>query len=186
MVGVPFRRSKHSADGASAPSNADARISSQTDRTLTPNDTLANDAPTPELTKWQLHRATRTRKTFALVTSFFLLITVVFLILVEIGDTAIEPVLTSIWFIRLDLSSIVPASVPDAVLLNTIAQTLGLHDFYTVGLWNFCEGYLYDGVTHCSDPQALYWFNPVEILLNELLAGATSTSKRAAGIDVPS
>jgi hypothetical protein len=64
-----------------------------------------------------------------------------------------------------------------------------LHDFYQVGLWNFCEGYddeqvpvhshrlreltLHRGVTHCSKPQNLYWFNPVQIILSELLAGAT-------------
>ena len=48
-----------------------------------------------------------------------------------------------------------------------------MHDFYQVGLWNFCEGYNNDGITDCSKPHTLYWFNPVEILLNELLAGAT-------------
>lgn len=26
-------------------------------------------------------------------------------------------------------------------LSNSIARTLGLHDFYQVGLWNYCEGY---------------------------------------------
>jgi hypothetical protein len=31
----------------------------------------------------------------------------------------------------------------------------------------------YRGITYCSPPVNLYWFNPVEILLNELLAGAT-------------
>jgi hypothetical protein len=29
------------------------------------------------------------------------------------------------------------------------------------------------GITHCSKPENLYWFNPVQIILNELLAGAT-------------
>lgn len=28
------------------------------------------------------------------------------------------------------------------------------------------------GVTYCSDPKQWYWFNPVEILVSELLAGA--------------
>jgi hypothetical protein len=32
-------------------------------------------------------------------------------------------------------------NVPNAVLINSIARTIGLHDFYQVGLWNFCEGY---------------------------------------------
>jgi len=56
---------------------------------------------------------------------------------------------------------------------NSLARSLGLHDFYQVGLWNFCEGYNNEGITHCSKPKGLYWFNPVEILLNELLSGAT-------------
>ncbi|KAF2086121.1 hypothetical protein K490DRAFT_45035 [Saccharata proteae CBS 121410] len=121
----------------------------------------------------QLHRATRTRKVFALLTSFFLLLAVIFLVLVEIGSTFDKPVLRDTYFIKLDLSHIVPTSVPNAVLLNSIAQTLGLHDFYQVGLWNFCEGYKSQGVTYCSHPETMYWFNPIEILLNELLAGAT-------------
>lgn len=122
----------------------------------------------------QLHRQTRTRQIFAYMSSFFLLITVVFMILVEVGNTKVGPVLSSIYFLRLDLSDIVPASVPDAVLINTIAQSIGLHDYYQFGLWNFCEGYVSEGITDCSPTQTLYWFNPVEILLNELLAGATS------------
>lgn len=128
----------------------------------------------PELSKDQLKRATRTRKVFSLLTSFFLFITVLFLILVEIGGTSNESVIRNWYFLRIDLSHIIPASVPNFALINTIAQTLGLHDFYQVGLWGFCEGYNGQGVTYCSSPQALYWFNPVEILRNELLAGASS------------
>ena len=29
------------------------------------------------------------------------------------------------------------------------------------------------GVTYCSDPKSFYWFNPVEVLVGELLAGAS-------------
>jgi hypothetical protein len=57
--------------------------------------------------------------------------------------------------------------------VSSLARSLGLHDFYQVGLWNFCEGYNGEGITYCSTPVSLYWFNPVEILLSELLAGAT-------------
>ncbi len=66
--------------------------------------------------------------------------------------------------------------MPNAVLINSIARTLGLHDFYQVGLWNYCEGYegSGQGITGCSAAVLGYWFNPVEILLEELLAGATS------------
>lgn len=74
---------------------------------------------------------------------------------------------------KLDLTNIIPASAGNAQLASSIARSLGLHDFYQVGLWNFCEGYNNEGITYCSPPKALYWFNPVEILLNELLAGAS-------------
>ena len=130
---------------------------------------------TPEvLSKYQIHRATHTRKTFAILTSLFLFISVIFLILVETGGTYKKSVIRNFYFIKLDLSHIVPASVPNSILINSIAQTLGLHDFYQVGLWGFCEGYNGQGVTYCSKPHMLYWFNPVQILRNELLAGASS------------
>lgn len=140
------------------------------------NTASSTTSPTvvPDLTKEQLKRATRTRKTFTLLTSFFLFLTVIFLILVEIGGIYNKPVINNWYFIKLDLSHIIPTSVPNFALINTIAQTLGLHDFYSVGLWGFCEGYNGQGVTYCSPPQTLYWFNPVEILKNELLAGASS------------
>ncbi|KAB2571714.1 Actin cortical patch SUR7/pH-response regulator PalI [Lasiodiplodia theobromae] len=125
------------------------------------------------LSKKQMKRATRTRKIFAVISSFFFFLSALFLLLVEIGNTHNKPVLRDTWFMKLDLSHIVPTSIPNATLLNSIAQTLGLHDFYQVGLWNFCEGYINEGVTECSHPETLYWFNPVEILLNELFAGAT-------------
>ena len=122
----------------------------------------------------QIKRATRTRLIWSLITSVLLLIAVVFVVMVEIGDIKINPVMNKIYFIKLDLSDIVPVRVPNANLINSIAQSLGLHDFYTVGLWSFCEGYNGQGVTNCSKAKPLYWFNPVEILSNELLAGATS------------
>jgi hypothetical protein len=144
----------------------------------TPSNTASStSSPTvvPELTKDQLKRATRTRKVFTLLTSLFLFITVLFLILVEIGGIYNKALVRNWYFIKLDLSHIIPTSVPNFALINTIAQTLGLHDFYSVGLWGFCEGYKGEGVTYCSHPKMLYWFNPVQILRNELLAGASST-----------
>ncbi|EMC97502.1 hypothetical protein BAUCODRAFT_33218 [Baudoinia panamericana UAMH 10762] len=140
------------------------RNSTHTERTLT------NDF---EPSKAQVKRATRTRLCWALIASFCLLIAVVFLILVELGDTQVNSTLNQIYFIRLDLTNIIPVTVPDATLINSIAQTLGLHDFYTVGLWGFCEGYNGQGTVECSAPQTLYWFNPVEILQSQLLSGAT-------------
>jgi hypothetical protein len=144
------------------------------DTVVEPTSTTAADVPTTELSKNQIKRATRTRKTWALLTSFFLFVALVFLILVEIAGIKNKPIIRDWYFISLNLSHVVPSSVPNSALLNTIAQTLGLHDFYQVGLWGFCEGYQGEGVTFCSKPQTLYWFNPVAILRNELLAGASS------------
>jgi hypothetical protein len=154
--------------GHGAASDPASRRSVETEQTLAAH---GDDIP-----KAQLKRATRTRKIFALITSILLAISVIFLIIVEVGNTSTSKVRSSIYFLRLDLSNIVPASVPDAEFTNSFAQTVGLHDFYTVGLWNFCEGYNGEGVTDCSKPKTLYWFNPVEIIVNELVAGATSKS----------
>ncbi|KAH9892285.1 SUR7/PalI family-domain-containing protein [Xylariomycetidae sp. FL2044] len=121
-----------------------------------------------------LKRGTRTRRNAIIVSCFCYVVAVVFLILVEIGNTKGTKVLGDIYFFKLDLSDIFPQSVPTTLTLqNSIARTLGLHDFYQVGLWNFCEGYNTDGITHCSKPTTLWWFNPVEILLSELFAGAS-------------
>ncbi len=120
--------------------------------------------------------ATRTRLAFALLTSLLFLVALGFLILVEIGNTdAHRAVVGNIYFLKLDLSNIIPQAIPQATLINSIARTLGLRDFYQVGLWNYCEGFG-NSITDCSKPQTLYWFNPVEIILNQLLAGATSPS----------
>ncbi|OJJ83379.1 SUR7/PalI family protein [Aspergillus glaucus CBS 516.65] len=105
--------------------------------------------------------------------SLLYLLAWIFLLLVCIGNISNKPVLRETYFMKLDLTHIIPISVPNAVLINSIARTIGLHDFYQVGLWNFCEGYANEGITHCSDTQNMYWFNPLEIILNELLSGAT-------------
>ncbi|OAP62377.1 hypothetical protein AYL99_04580 [Fonsecaea erecta] len=110
-----------------------------------------------------------------LFTVIIYLLATVFLILVEIGDINNKPVIRSTYFLKIDLANIIPASVPNAVFINSIAQSIGLHDFYQVGLWNYCEGYNGEGITYCSPTKTLYWFNPVEIILNELLAGASIT-----------
>ncbi|KAI2638827.1 SUR7/PalI family-domain-containing protein [Hypomontagnella submonticulosa] len=121
-----------------------------------------------------LKRATKTRRNAIAISCFCYVVAAIFLILVEIGNTRAAPVLDDIYFFKLDLSDILPQSAPTSLTLqNSIARTLGLHDFYQVGLWNFCEGYNTDGITYCSTPTNLYWFNPVEILLKELFAGAS-------------
>ena len=52
----------------------------------------------------------------------------------------------------------------------------GLKDFYQVGLWNFCEGTKDKGITACSKPIVMYWFNPVQILVDEMLNGQNGES----------
>lgn len=112
--------------------------------------------------------------------SLLYLIAWVFLVLVEIGSLSNKPVLRDIYFLKLDLSNLIPLSVPNAVFINSIARSIGLHDFYQVGLWDFCEGYDDTGITYCSNPQTLYFFDPITILLNELLQGATSMSESSS------
>lgn len=136
--------------------------------------TVTNHHHDFEPTPTQIKRATRARFIWALISSFLLLLSVIFLILVEVGNTSVGSTLNKIYFLKLDISNIIPVSVPNAVLINSIAQSLGLHDFYTVGLWNYCQGYNGQGTTSCSNTETLYWFNPVEIIQSQLLAGATS------------
>lgn len=126
----------------------------------------SDDSPTSSKPK-QSHILLR------IFTSICHLLALIFLILVCIGNLNARPVLRSTYFLKIDLSNIIPRSVPNAVLINSIARSIGLHDFYQVGLWNFCEGYDDEGITYCSPHQRFYWFNPVQILVDELLAGAT-------------
>lgn len=120
-------------------------------------------------------RSASTVYTHRIIRSLLYLLAWIFILLVVIGDVADKPVLRNTYFLYLDLANIIPLSVPNAVLINSIARSIGLHDFYQVGLWNFCEGYKGEGITRCTKPQTLYAFNPVKIILNELLAGASST-----------
>ncbi|PCH07520.1 Actin cortical patch SUR7/pH-response regulator PalI [Penicillium occitanis (nom. inval.)] len=108
-----------------------------------------------------------------LIRSLIYLLAWIFLLLVMIGNISNKPVLRETYFLKLDTANIIPQSIPNAVFINSIARSIGLHDFYQVGLWNYCEGYDDSGITSCSHPVALYWFDPVSIILNELLAGAT-------------
>ncbi|OJJ63331.1 hypothetical protein ASPSYDRAFT_116667, partial [Aspergillus sydowii CBS 593.65] len=118
-------------------------------------------------------RSSRKTLTHRLLRSFLHLIAWIFLVLVVIGNVSNKPVLRETYFMKIDLSNIIPLSVPNARFINSIARSIGLHDFYQVGLWNFCEGYNDEGITFCSKPETLYWFNPIEIILSELLAGAS-------------
>lgn len=85
--------------------------------------------------------APNTRRNTAVAASIFYFITIPFLILVIIGNTYNNNILTDIYFFSLDVSQVIPISVENSNLLNSVARSLGLHDFYQVGIWNFCEGY---------------------------------------------
>ncbi|KAL2259304.1 hypothetical protein VTK26DRAFT_7071 [Humicola hyalothermophila] len=104
--------------------------------------TQDNSFQTAEVDDATLKRVTRLRKGFALSASCAYLIAWIFLLLVVIGNTYPRPVLKDIYFFKLNLADIIPTSVPNAQLINSIARSIGLHDFYQVGLWNFCEGYI--------------------------------------------
>ncbi|ESZ95739.1 hypothetical protein SBOR_3846 [Sclerotinia borealis F-4128] len=165
----PNRKRQTASAGVFTPEGRTTDKSS--DRTLTPGHENPNHVPGAT---FDIKRATQARKTAIYISSFLYLISFIFLILTIIGNTHDRSVLRQTWFFRLDLTNIIPESVGTSITLtNSLARSLGLHDFYQVGLWNFCEGYNSDGITSCSPPKNLYWFNPVEILLNELLSGAT-------------
>ncbi|KAK3327742.1 SUR7/PalI family-domain-containing protein [Cercophora scortea] len=170
------RRNTPSPTDSSAPSSRASKEKEKEDR---PAAAAGSQPPSTyngqnaNISQAAIKRATRLRRGFAISASCSYLISFVFLILILIGNTYNKPVLNDIYFFKLDLADIIPTSVENASLINSIAQTIGLHDFYQVGLWNFCEGYQDVGITYCSHPQTLYWFNPVEILMSELLSGAT-------------
>lgn len=124
--------------------------------------------------KQDLRLNTRARRTFTILASILYLVAFIFLILIELGSTQkSSKLLGEIYFFRLSLADIIPTSVQNAQLVNSIARGLGLHDYYQPGLWNYCEGFNDEGITFCSTPKSYYWFNPVNIILNELLSGAT-------------
>lgn len=116
--------------------------------------------------------APKARRNTTILAALLYLISIPFLILTLIGNTHDKPVLRDTYFFKLDVAQIIPIAVANSGLLNSVARSLGLHDFYQVGVWNFCEGYNDVGITYCSPPETFYWFNPVKILVSELLAGA--------------
>jgi len=73
--------------------------------------------------------------------------------------------------------------------LKGVATSKDLKDFYTVGLWNYCEGDTdNDGknptVTYCSPRKASYWFNPIDVWdLKNTTAQELFGSKMQKGLD---
>lgn len=70
-------------------------------------------------------------------------------------------------------------------LVNDVAKSLNIHDFYSVHMMDYCEGYFTPGaianatstpsrnVTACSNRTALYTFDPTAILQSELKSGVS-------------
>lgn len=73
----------------------------------------------------------------------------------------------------MNVSGIDPPITPAPGL--TIAETLGLHDFYQTGLWNYCEGFYNINLdwapvpTDCGPQSNGYYFDPIGIMSTELL-----------------
>jgi len=80
-----------------------------------------------------------------------------------------------------DVTNSVQEEINDQI--NSVAKDLGLHDFYSAHLLNFCEGFytptdtpnatvsqseISKNVTACSNRTAMYSFNPRETLQQEL------------------
>lgn len=88
---------------------------------------------------------------------------------VQLGSTGKASASSNIYLFQLDLSSVIPSTKDKTRLINSTARSIGLHDFYRVGLWGFCKGYFDTGVTSCARPQIFFWFNPQQVFLDELL-----------------
>ena len=139
-------------------------------RTVSPTGSNFSGTTANTISRADLKDATRHRKGFAVFTAFLFAVALIFLLLINIANVANVRVLNDLWFFKIDVSKIVPAqngSQPQS------AQSVGLRDFYQVGLWNFCEGYHDKGITQCSKPVLMYWFNPVQIMVDEVLKGDT-------------
>lgn len=93
----------------------------------------------------------------------------------QTGSTSKSRPSTDIFLFRFNLSVLFDSSydsglnVSDLALSNAKTESLGLHNYYQVGLWGYCVGETASAFSSCSRPQAFYWFNPVAILLGEML-----------------
>ena len=125
------------------------------------------------ISKRDLKDATRHRKGFAVFTSFMFFVAMVLLVIVQIGNVSGMAGINNLWFFKIDVSKVIPVKGGGGSGNTDMARKLGLRDYYQVGMWNFCEGYNDQGITSCSKPTFFYWFNPVQILLEELLDGAS-------------
>ncbi|EFR04459.1 integral membrane protein [Nannizzia gypsea CBS 118893] len=108
--------------------------------------------------------------------------------------------LTDVYFAKVDMKDINTSPSGLNKQLQPLAHGLeqakakgDLHDFYIVGMWNYCYGDHKDGadkVTHCSPRQSKFWFNPAEVwgvddtiekLYPSTLQKGLNTYKKVAG-----
>ncbi len=100
-------------------------------------------------------------------------LTDIYLLRINISDIDYSKVLTST---DSTLSSLISSSSDSSTLVNelgsTVASQLGLSDIYSACLWNYCKGNLNTdnsiNYTYCGKPKFFYYFNPVEILEDDI------------------
>jgi len=121
------------------------------------------------------------------------------IILVCLGSTK-RGSLERLYFTRLDLRDISTDSFNKPEELYPLTKGLqqadaagNVHDFYSIGLWNYCYGDFLNGnymTTACTDRKTKFWFNPVEVwdldgkddnLLPDSLKKGLDSYSKAAG-----
>jgi len=105
----------------------------------------------------------------------FALASLAFAILVCISGTDSHNQLADIYFMRVNTTDIIPDTVPNAGTYNSVAEAIGLHDFYQNSMWGYCEGFNPNNVTACSKASPMYTFDIVQIFEDQLLAGYNVT-----------
>ncbi|OLL22360.1 SUR7 family protein pun1 [Neolecta irregularis DAH-3] len=124
------------------------------------------------------------RTVFTLLPLVMSVLATICLVFVMVGDTKPSNPSHNIYFLRVNTTNIVATKAPASVSVSTIARSIGLHDFYTVGLWGYCQGDLISNTITCSDPHAFYNFNPIDIFQQQVLKGYTITVPSSVQQDI--
>ncbi|CAK7267481.1 hypothetical protein SEPCBS119000_002571 [Sporothrix epigloea] len=125
--------------------------------------------------------ATRFRRYLIVICCALYLVATILLIVAQTGSTSKSRPSTDIFLYRFNLSVLFDnsygsaANVSDSALSSAKTESLGLHNYYQVGLWGYCVGDSASAFSSCSRPQAFYWFDPVAILLSEMLNTSSLT-----------
>lgn len=87
--------------------------------------------------------------------------------------------------LKSDIESDIENKINSAI--DDVAQAIGIHDFYSAHLMNYCEGYYEPdplrnatnhpskNITKCSNRTGMYTFDPTKILQSELTTGINLT-----------